>query len=36
MITTHTGDGFAIEVRAVDKIDWGHSVKRLGFHNEIL
>ena len=36
MITTHAGDGFAIEVRAVDKIDWGHSVKRLGFHNEIL
>ena len=30
------GEGFSIEVRAVEKIDWGHSVKRLGFHNEIL
>ena len=30
------GEGFSIEVRAVEKIDWGRSVKRLGFHNEIL
>ena len=36
MITSHAGDGFAIEVRAVDKIDWGPGVKRLGFRNEIL
>jgi phenylacetate-coenzyme A ligase PaaK-like adenylate-forming protein len=36
MIRTHVGDGFAVDVRGVDKIDWGHSRKRLGFHNEIL
>jgi phenylacetate-coenzyme A ligase PaaK-like adenylate-forming protein len=36
MIRAHAGDGFAIEVRAVDKIDWGPGLKRLGFHNEIL
>jgi phenylacetate-CoA ligase len=29
-------EGFSIEVIAVAKIDWGRSVKRLGFHNEML
>jgi len=36
MIRSHAGDGFAVDVRTVDKIDWGPSRKRLGFHNEIL
>ena len=36
MIRAHAGDGFAIEVRAVEQIDWGPSRKRLGFRNEIL
>jgi len=35
-IRTRAGEGFSIEVRAIEKIDWGQSVKRLGFHNEIL
>ena len=35
-IRSHAGEGFAIEARAVDKIDWGPGLKRLGFHNEIL
>jgi len=36
MVREHAGDGFSIEVRPVEKIAWGNSVKRLGFHNEIL
>ena len=36
VVRTRAGEGFSIEVRAVEKIDWGHSLKRLGFHNEIL
>ncbi len=36
LMKSHAGDGFDIEVRAVAAIDWGESVKRLGFHNELL
>ena len=30
------GEEFDVEVKAVSDIDWGASVKRLGFRNEIL
>lgn len=30
------GEQFHVDLRIVDHIDWGGSVKRLGFHNEIL
>jgi phenylacetate-coenzyme A ligase PaaK-like adenylate-forming protein len=36
LIRSHAGGGFVVEVRASETIDWGHGVKRLGFHNEIL
>ena len=36
MIRSHAGDDFAVDARAVDKIDWGPGRKRLGFRNEIL
>jgi phenylacetate-coenzyme A ligase PaaK-like adenylate-forming protein len=36
LIRQHAGDEFAVEVTAVDAIDWGHSNKRLGFYSEVL
>ena len=36
LIASRASGGFDIEVRAVAAIDWGESVKRLGFHNELL
>jgi phenylacetate-CoA ligase len=36
LINTHAGWDFTVDVRAVKEIDWGQSVKRLGFRNEIL
>jgi len=36
LIKMHAGDGFEVEVKAVTKIAWGHNIKRLGFHSEIL
>jgi hypothetical protein len=36
LMRSHAGDDFDVEVRAVAAIDWGESVKRLGFHNELL
>jgi phenylacetate-coenzyme A ligase PaaK-like adenylate-forming protein len=36
LIASRASDGFDVEVRAVAAIDWGESVKRLGFHNELL
>jgi phenylacetate-CoA ligase len=36
MVREHAGDGFSIEIRPVAKIAWGQSVKRHGFHNELL
>jgi hypothetical protein len=36
VIKTHAGEEFEIEAKAVSDIDWGSSVKRLGFRNEML
>jgi phenylacetate-coenzyme A ligase PaaK-like adenylate-forming protein len=36
LMKSHAGDDFDVEVRPVAAIDWGESVKRLGFHNELL
>ena len=36
MLKEHSDESFSIEIKTVEKIAWGHSVKRLGFHNEIL
>lgn len=36
LIKMHAGQEFEVEAKAVSDIDWGSSVKRLGFRNEIL
>jgi phenylacetate-CoA ligase len=36
LIKNHADYDFTVDVRAVREIDWGHSVKRLGFRNELL
>ncbi|MGD0639698.1 MAG: hypothetical protein ABSC22_03030 [Roseiarcus sp.] len=36
LMKSRAGDDFAVEVKAVAAIDWGASVKRLGFRNELL
>ena len=36
LIKRHAGDEFGIKVEAVAQIDWGHSIKRLGFHSDVL
>jgi phenylacetate-CoA ligase len=36
LINNHPGHDFTVDVRAVKEIDWGQSVKRLGFRNELL
>lgn len=36
LIRRHAGDDFAVDVRAVAGIDWGGSVKRLGYRCELL
>jgi len=36
LIKKKAGDHFNVEVKLVDKIDWGLSVKRLGFRNELI
>jgi phenylacetate-coenzyme A ligase PaaK-like adenylate-forming protein len=35
LIAGHAGPGFFVEIRSVDRIDWGAGVKRLGFQNEM-
>lgn len=35
LVRLHAGAGFDVEVRQVDSVDWGHSVKRLGFSCEV-
>jgi phenylacetate-CoA ligase len=36
LIKNHAGYDFTVDVRTVKEIDWGQSVKRLGFRNELL
>jgi phenylacetate-coenzyme A ligase PaaK-like adenylate-forming protein len=36
LIKQHAGDGFDVAVKAVAQIDWGHSIKRLGFRSDVL
>lgn len=36
LMKAHVGDAFDVEVKAVAAVDWGASVKRLGFRNELL
>jgi phenylacetate-coenzyme A ligase PaaK-like adenylate-forming protein len=36
LIKRHAGGDFEVQVRPVSKIEWGHSIKRLGFHSEVL
>ena len=36
LIKLHAGDEFDVKVKAVAQIDWGHSIKRLGYHSEVL
>jgi phenylacetate-CoA ligase len=36
LIRRHAGDEFSVDVRAVATIDWGESVKRLGYRCELL
>ena len=36
LIQQHAGDGFDVTVKAVAKIDWGHSIKRLGYRSDVL
>jgi phenylacetate-CoA ligase len=36
LVRSHAGADFVVDVRAVEEIDWGPSVKRLGFRNELL
>ena len=36
LIKGHAGADFSVDVRPVKEIDWGQSVKRLGFRNEII
>jgi len=36
LIKNHAGDDFTVEVRTVKEIDWGRSVKRPGFRNELI
>jgi phenylacetate-coenzyme A ligase PaaK-like adenylate-forming protein len=36
LIKLHAGDEFDVEVKAVARIDWSHSIKRLGFHSDVL
>jgi phenylacetate-coenzyme A ligase PaaK-like adenylate-forming protein len=36
LLGRHAGAGFDIKVKAVGQIDWGHSIKRLGFHSDVL
>ncbi len=35
LIKEHAGEEFAVEIKPTPQIDWGHSVKRLGFACEI-
>jgi phenylacetate-CoA ligase len=36
LIKNHAGSDFTVDVKTVKTIDWGQSVKRLGFRNEVL
>jgi phenylacetate-CoA ligase len=36
LIKRHAGDEFDVKVKAVAQIDWGHSIKRLGFYSDVL
>jgi phenylacetate-CoA ligase len=36
LVRSHAGADFVVDVRAVEEIDWGPSVKRLGFRNELM
>jgi len=36
LIKLHAGDEFDVNVKAVAQIDWGHSIKRLGFYSDVL
>jgi phenylacetate-CoA ligase len=36
LINNHAGYDFTVDVRTVKEIDWGQSVKHLGFRNELL
>jgi phenylacetate-coenzyme A ligase PaaK-like adenylate-forming protein len=36
LIKQRAGDDFEVRVGPVAKIEWGHSIKRLGFHSEVL
>jgi hypothetical protein len=36
LIKMHAGEFFEVEVIPTPAIDWGHSVKRLGFKSEVL
>jgi phenylacetate-CoA ligase len=36
LIKQHAGDGFDVTVKAVAQIDWGHSIKRLGYRSDVL
>jgi phenylacetate-CoA ligase len=36
LVRSHAGADFVVDVRAVEEIDWGQSVKRLGFRNELM
>jgi phenylacetate-CoA ligase len=36
LIKKHARGEFEVRVKPVSKIEWGHSIKRLGFHSEVL
>jgi phenylacetate-coenzyme A ligase PaaK-like adenylate-forming protein len=36
LIKRHAGDEFDVKVKAVARIDWGHSIKQLGFYSDVL
>jgi phenylacetate-coenzyme A ligase PaaK-like adenylate-forming protein len=36
LIKTHAGGNFEVQLKPVSKIEWGLSIKRLGFHSEVL
>jgi phenylacetate-coenzyme A ligase PaaK-like adenylate-forming protein len=36
VVKVRAGDDFDVKVTAVSKIDWGHSIKKLGFSSEVL
>ena len=36
LVKRRAGDDFEVQVKPVAPIEWGNSIKRLGFHSEVL